>query len=248
MSRRLRLTVAYDGRAYAGWQRQPSAATVQSTIEDALATLQDAPVRIFASGRTDAGVHAMGQVVHLDIEKDFSPGSLQHALNALLPPEIRIMHARACAPAFHARKDAVSKEYRYLIWNGPVLPPHLHALRAHVPGRLDEERMQQAASHLVGRHDFAAFTANANRPAGDTSRLVSRLDVRRRGQELTIVVAGEGFLYKMVRSLAGFLIRVGEGAERPSSAPQILASRQRTARVPTAPAEGLYLWKVSYTP
>tara|TARA_B100000809_G_scaffold140039_1_gene137624 strand:+ start:1448 stop:2176 length:729 start_codon:yes stop_codon:yes gene_type:complete len=242
------MTVAYDGRNYAGWQRQRNATTVQSVIEDALRKIDSGPARIFASGRTDAGVHAMGQVVHLDLERDFDPATLLRALNAMLPPEIRIMKTATAESRFDARKHAVSKEYRYFIWNDEVLPPHLHALRTHLPGALDETRMQTAASCLVGRHDFASFTANVNRTTSDTTRLLSRLDVRKRGHELTVIAVGEGFLYKMVRSLAGFLIKVGKGAESPSSAREVLASRQRTARVPTAPPEGLYLWKVGYLP
>jgi len=244
----MRMTVAYDGRNYAGWQRQSKATTVQSVIEDALGAIDSGPVRVFASGRTDAGVHAMGQVVHLDLARELDPAALLRALNSVLPPEIRIMKTAMVPGEFDARKHAVSKEYRYFIWNDAVLPPHLHARRAHLPVLLDEARMQAAASSLVGRHDFASFTANANRPTRDTSRLLSRLDVRRRGREITIIAAGEGFLYKMVRSLTGFLIKVGEGAESPASAREVLAGRRRTGRVPTAPPEGLYLWKVRYTP
>jgi len=176
------------------------------------------------------------------------PANLSRALNALLPPDIRILRARAADPQFHARRWAAGKEYRYVIWNGPVLPPFLRLYRAHVRAPLQLGAMRRAAAALAGRHDFAAFSANPRREQASTRRLVTRLSVSRRGPEVVIRAQGEGFLYKMVRSLAGFLIRVGSGAVPPGEARRILQSRIRTARVPTAPPQGLFLWRVWYPP
>jgi tRNA pseudouridine38-40 synthase len=243
---RYRFDIAYDGTAYAGWQVQPNGVTVQATIEKALLEVTGGTVKVHGSGRTDQGVHARRQVAHGDVETRLSPGGLARALNALLPDDIRMLRVQAAAADFHARKHAVSKEYRYFIWNGEVLPPHLRHTRTHVRKPLNVAAMRQAAAHLVGRHDFAAFTANPNRLVQTTVRRLLVLDVRKRGHEITIVASGEGFLYKMVRSLAGWLIRVGEGGVPPSRTRDILSSRVRTARVPTAPPQGLFLWQVRY--
>jgi tRNA pseudouridine38-40 synthase len=204
------------------------------------------PVRIHCSGRTDSGVHARAQVAHVDLEAVSFPGKLQRSMNALLESDIRIMHLRRVRADFHARYDAVGKEYRYYIWNGPVLAPFLARYRLHVRHRLDTDHMQHAASLLVGEHDFAAFSANPNREIDGTCRILYGLDIRRRGHEIMITARGNGFLYKMVRSLAGYLVRVGSGALPPESAQSILASRIRTARVPTAAGKGLFLWRVQY--
>jgi tRNA pseudouridine38-40 synthase len=167
-------------------------------------------------------------------------------LNALLPPDIRVLGVRRAGSDFHARRSAVGKEYRYFIWNADVCPPWLRRYRTLVTRPLDIASMREAAAALEGRHDFAAFTANPNRVVESTVRELYALRVTRRGREITIRAHGEGFLYKMVRSLAGFLIRVGEGGAPPDEARRILESRTRTARVPTAPPEGLFLWKVFY--
>lgn len=243
---RYRLDIAYDGTGYAGWQVQPNGVTVQAKVEEALGTLTGAVVKVHGSGRTDQGVHARRQVAHTDLATRLSPMGLRKALNALLPDDIRVRRVQAAVPGFHARKSVVSKEYRYFIWNGEVLPPPLRHFRTHVRTGLDVAAMRAAASRLVGRHDFAAFTANPNRAVETTVRRLWALEVRKRGHEIVIVARGEGFLYKMVRSLAGWLIRVGEGAVPPSRTPDVLSSRVRTARVPTAPPQGLFLWDVEY--
>lgn len=243
---RCKLTIAYDGSDYAGWQVQPGRPTVQGEVEAALTRLTGQPVKVHGSGRTDQGVHAMGQVAHADLETRLAPAALLKALNALLPPAIRVLRVARAPADFHARRSAVGKEYRYLIWNGAILPPFQRRYRAHVRTPLDVAAMRRAAADLVGRHDFAAFTANPNRAVESTVRTLSLLSVTRRGHEVVIRAGSDGFLYKMVRSLAGFLIRVGEGALPPDAARQILHSRERTARVPTAPPEGLFLWRVEY--
>jgi tRNA pseudouridine38-40 synthase len=245
---RFRIDMAYDGTAYAGWQIQPNGPTVQQSVEEALLSLASERTKVHASGRTDQGVHARRQVAHFDLHRPLAPESLKRGLNALLPPDIRVLRVAAAAIDFHARKSAVAKEYRYFVVNAPVLPPWIRNYRAHVSDALNLADMRRAASHLVGRHDFAAFSANPDRPVESTTRTIFDLAVRKRGSEIVIAVRGDGFLYRMVRSLAGYLLRVGDGAEDPAGAAGILASRVRTARVPTAPAQGLFLWNVWYGP
>ncbi len=243
---RCRFDISYDGTGYAGWQIQPNGMAVQEVIQNAMEQVLNASVKLHGSGRTDQGVHARKQVAHADIPSAWDPSKLQLALNAVLPGDIRIMRARTVAGTFDARRSVRVKEYRYFIWNGDVLPPVKRRYTTHIRKPLDAGPMQVAASMLVGRHDFSAFSANPKRHVETHVRRLDRLDVRRRGSEIAIIAAGEGFLYKMVRSVAGFLIRVGEGAVAPAVAREILDSRTRTARVPTAPPEGLFLWNVTY--
>lgn len=243
---RYRLDVSYDGTAYAGWQIQPNGVTVQQRLEEALRQVTSEAAKVHGSGRTDQGVHARRQVAHVDLAQVRSPAGLRRALNAVLPADIRVLRVRAVPRSFHARKSVKRKEYRYVVWNAEVLPPFRRRAAHHVRGKLDVALMRRAAALLVGRHDFAAYTANPNRVVESTVRRVDRIDVRKRGSEIVIVVSGEGFLYKMVRSLAGFLVRVGEGSVAPEQALAILNSRRRTARVPTAPPQGLFLWNVEY--
>ena len=243
---RYRFDIAYDGSAYHGWQAQPDGGTVQQTIEAAIQEITGETTKLHGSGRTDQGVHARKQVAHADLAAAIVPASLSTGLNAILPRDIRILRLSTAPALFHARRSAVGKEYRYFIWNADIVPPFLRHYRTHVRHRLDVAAMRTAAATLVGQHDFAAFTANPNRPVESTVRKLRRLTVTRRGSEIIISAVAEGFLYKMVRSLAGFLIRVGEGAVPLSEARTILESRRRTARVPTAPPEGLFLWNVQY--
>jgi tRNA pseudouridine38-40 synthase len=243
---RYRLTIAYDGTAYAGWQVQPGKTTIQSELERCLETLNGAHARVHCSGRTDAGVHARAQEAHVDLLRAWDPRRLQRALNGLLADDIRLMRVRKATPDFHARYDAVGKEYRYHIWNGEVLPPMLRHSHLHVRQALDAAAMNAVAKVLVGEHDFAAFSANPKREIDGTVRTIYDLNVRKKGHELTVVAHGSGFLYKMVRSLAGYLVRAGQGKQTVAQAHDILASKIRTARVPTAPPQGLTLWKVFY--
>ncbi len=248
MPQRYKLTVAYDGTHYAGWQVQPNGTAVQALIEAALAEMNDDIVKLHGSGRTDAGVHARGQVAHCDLQKPFRIVGLQRALNAMLPGDIRINRVELVDDNFHARKTAIGKEYRYSIYNGPVLPPDRRLYRLQVIRPLDIEAMRAAAALLVGRHDFASFTANARREVLSTVRTIYRLEIIKRGREVQIQAEGEGFLYKMVRSLAGWLIRVGEGRVNVADTARILAHRERTGAVKTAPSRGLTLWRVDYPP
>ena len=243
---RYRLDVGYDGTAYGGWQVQPNARTIQGKLEQALHTITGETVKVHGSGRTDAGVHAREQVAHFDLELDRPCHELLRGMNALLDPDIRALRLKSAAPDFHARRNAIGKEYRYFIWNDPVMQPVLRLYRAHVRRPLDAAAMKSAAARLEGRHDFAAFSANPLRPVESTVRTLMELRVVKRGPEVVIRAQSDGFLYKMVRSLAGFLIRVGEGELAPESADAILSSGQRTALVPTAHAQGLFLWRVWY--
>lgn len=245
-TRRYKILIAYDGSEYAGWQVQPRMKTVQGELECCFERITGVPAKVHGSGRTDQGVHALGQVAHVDLPSHFPAKKLIQAANALLPPEIRLLKINIAASDFHARRDALSKEYRYFIWNGGILPPFLYRYRTHIHQTLDVSAMQKAAKLLTGRHDFAAFTANPNRIVESTVRELSLLAVRRRGHEISIIARSDGFLYRMVRSLAGFLIRVGLGALPHSEATMILRQKKRTAVVPTAPPQGLFLWHVYY--
>lgn len=243
---RYKLIIAYDGHEYSGWQIQPGHRTIQGELEACLGRLAGEAIKVHGSGRTDQGVHALGQVAHVDFPAAFTREKLLQAANAILPPAIRLLKITTSSAAFHARRSARAKEYRYLIWNGPLIPPFLFRYRTHIRRPLDVPAMRAAAKHLVGRHDFAAFTANPNRVVESTIRKLSLLDIRRRGREIAVVARGDGFLYRMVRSLAGLLIRVGQGDLPPGAAGTILAQKKRTAVVPTAPPNGLFLWKVFY--
>lgn len=243
---RMRLELAYDGEDFFGWQVQPRRETVQGALERVVQELTGRKARVFSSGRTDTGVHARAQVAHLDVPAGWKPGQLQLAMNALLPESVRVVKARRARPDFHARFDATGKEYRYSIWNAPVACP-LHRRQAlHVRLPLDVAAMRAAAALLEGTHDFASFSANPRRDIGETVRTLRQLQVTRRGALVTIKAVGDGFLYKMVRSLAGHLIRVGTGAVSVEETTALLEARKRTARVETAPAHGLCLWRVNY--
>ena len=244
---RYKLTIAYDGTNYGGWQVQPNRNTVQAEIERVLEKMTCTQIRIHHSGRTDAGVHAKGQVAHFDVDKDWEPWRLQNGLNGLLPGDIRIMKVQRVKDDFHSRFNAVGKEYRYFIWNGPAVPPELRLYRLHECRKLDMAAMKMAAAQLVGTHDFASFTANPKREIGGTVKTVTDITVTRsRAGDIKICVKGKGFLYKMVRSIASFLLRVGTGELDASSAAHFLEHPGRTKDIPTAKPHGLFLWKVDY--
>jgi len=247
MSIRYKITIAYDGTNYAGWQVQPRKNTVQAEIERALEVLVGKKVRIHHSGRTDAGVHAKGQVAHFDLDEAVDLSKFQTSLNAILNPDVRIMKLQKVKDDFHARFNTTSKEYRYFIWNGPAVPPELRLYRLHERRPLNLDAMKLAAKALIGKHDFAAFTANPKREIGGTVKTVTEITITRlREGDVKICVKGEGFLYKMVRSIAGFLLRVGIGELEPKDARRLLKKAERTHEVPTAKALGLFLWKVTY--
>lgn len=241
-----KLRVAYDGTNYSGWQAQPGGNTIQQKLEAALTTLFSNPIQLHGAGRTDAGVHARGQIASFHAAKQIEPRILVRALNANLPEDIRVMNAGAAAPKFHARFSARSKEYRYRIVNAPVMDPFLRGTALHCPHKLDVAAMRRAARVLVGKHDFAALSANPQREVESTVRTIARATVTRDGSLITIVVRADGFLYRMVRSIVGALLRVGRGESSPEELGEYLRGRKRTHFVQTAPAHGLTLWKVWY--
>ncbi|MBN2161334.1 MAG: tRNA pseudouridine(38-40) synthase TruA [Pontiellaceae bacterium] len=247
MSTRYKIKVAYDGTNYSGWQVQPHHRTVQGEIERLLAEMTcQKHVRVESSGRTDAGVHARAQVAHFDLKKPVDPKYFMRGLNAQLDRDIRVMSFEQVSPDFHARFSAVGKEYRYFIYNGLLVPPEKRLYRLQEGRRLDVDRMRQAAALLTGEHDFAPFSANPKRELDGTVRTIHSFNIRRHGADITLEVQGNGFLYKMVRSLAGFLIEVGMGRREPEFVHDIFAHGKRTAVVPTAQPQGLFLWKVFY--
>ena len=246
MTQRYKMTLSYDGTAYAGWQVQPGRPTVQAAVELAVLGRTGESQRVCASGRTDTGVHARAQVTHFDLERPIDANHLVPGLLAYLPPDIRVEAIEEAESDFHAQRSTVGKQYRYRIWNARVMRAYYRNYRAHVAKELNIDAMNEAAASLVGTHDFLSYSSNPNRPMESTVRTIRTLVVTRKGPDTLIVVEGSGFLYKMVRSLAGFLIRVGQGDEAPEEAKKILEAKERTARVPTAHPQGLYLWEVYY--
>lgn len=244
--RHFKLTIAYDGTCYAGWQLQPNGKAVQEVVEGALAKIAGHQVRIHGSGRTDAGVHAKGQVASCSLDTQLKSATLLRALNANLPEDVRVLRVQEVDAKFHARFSATGKEYRYQVHCGVVADPFPRLYAWHHPRPLDVAAMRAAARLLKGRHDFAALSANPMRAVETTVRTISKLSVTKRGNMLTIAVAADGFLYKMVRSIVGALVKLGEGRLTVEELRQLMRAKKRTALVETAPAHGLFLWRVFY--
>jgi tRNA pseudouridine38-40 synthase len=244
--RHLKLTIAYDGALYAGWQLQPNGKTVQEVVEGALAKIAGRAVRIHGSGRTDAGVHARGQVANCSLNTPLAAATFKRALNANLPEDIRVMRVQEVGAKFHARFSAKGKKYRYQIDCGAVADPFQRAYAWHHPRPLNLGAMRTAARLLKGRHDFSALSANPMRAVESTVRTISKLTVTKQGSLITITVSADGFLYKMVRSIVGALVKVGEERMTVEQLRELVKARKRTALVETAPAHGLFLWRVFY--
>lgn len=242
---RVRLLIEYDGTAYAGWQRQKNADTVQETIERAIVESIGQEVSIIGAGRTDAGVHAYGQVAHLDIETSVPAHKLSFVLNLVLPEDIRIRDSARVADDFHARKDAKLKHYRYTIYNAPHASAIARNTSTHVRQSLDAELMKSAAAYIKGTHDFSAFQAAGSNIVG-TVRTIYSLEVTRIEENIYIDILGNGFLYNMVRIIAGTLINVGKGSTQVLEVPEIMASLDRSRAGATAPAKGLTMMAVYY--
>lgn len=244
-----RLVLAYDGTEFAGWQRQPGLRTVQQELEAALSRITGEAVRCIASGRTDAGVHALGQVVSFQSATRLAPAVLTKALNAELPEDMLVFEVALAPRGFHALRDALRKRYRYVIEDGRLRDLFDRRYLWHVFARLELEPMQEAARLLLGTHDFASFQTGGS-PRLSTVRTIYDLIVERRASELTdrvvIEVEADGFLYNMVRNIVGTLVEVGKGKQPPQWAAQVLAAQQRAAAGMTAPAQGLYLVGVEY--
>ena len=257
--RNLKLTIAYEGTAYVGWQRQAEGTSIQGLLEDILSTIDGAPVAVAGAGRTDAGVHALAQVASCSLASALDADTLRRALNAQLPADVRVLAVEDVSSDFHARFSATEKRYRYVMANGPVVSPFAARYAWHITGPLDLAAMQQAATQLAGTHDFSAFQSTGTDVAHAvrTVTLSAIEDVTERppaplpsqaapgGRLLVFEVAGSGFLRHMVRALAGTLIEVGLGRRSPEMGP-LLASAKRALAGPTAPAHGLWLVEVNY--
>jgi tRNA pseudouridine38-40 synthase len=243
---RYRLTLEYDGAPFVGWQRQDNGASVQGALENAIEKLSGERVIVTGAGRTDAGVHALGQVAHFDLVKEFEPGKVRDALNYHLRPDpVSVLEAAVTDSEFHARFSAAGRHYLFRILNRRS-PPALENGRVwHVSPRLDADAMHAAAQFLVGQHDFTTFRA-AECQARSPVKTLDRLDVSRRGDEIHIEASARSFLHHQIRSFAGTLKLVGEGKWTPLAVKKALEARDRTACGPVSPPDGLYLVKVDY--
>ena len=247
---KFKLVIAYDGTAYQGWQVQKIGTGVQEKIETAFGKMFPSVRRIHSSSRTDTGVHALGMVAHVEIpraEFKMSVGRLALALNAFLPADIRVLSAARVPEKFHARFDATGKQYRYFVWNQPVMNPLLQNRAWHVPAKLDLAAMRSAAKRFIGKHDFRCFAGTRSYEMESNVRTLTRCDLKKSGAQLTFIIEGDGFLYKMCRGIVGTLVQVGRGKIPLANVEAILASRDRRAAGMTAPAHGLVLWKVFYS-
>ncbi len=241
-----RITVAYDGTDFVGWQRQANGVSIQGLIEDALGKLEGRAVAVAGAGRTDSGVHALGQVAAFTLERAMPAEAVLRALNAHLPDAIRIMSAAEAPASFHPRFAAHSKTYRYRILNTDVASPFERRYAWHVPGVLDVEAMSAAARLLEGEHDFAAFQASGSDVASTVRAVLSsRMTM---GELLAYEVTGGGFLRHMIRTIVGTLVEIGRGRRPAESMAHLLVLRDRAQAGPTAPAAGLFLVAVDYGP
>jgi len=246
----VRLTIAYDGSAFHGWQFQPGVPTIQGALDDAASKITQEKIIVHGASRTDTGVHALGQVAHFKTHSTLSALEFQRALNALLPPAIRIMAAEEVGMDFHARWQSQGKTYRYRIFRGRVLPPFEYRRALHVPWPLDEAAMAAAARHFEGEHDFTSFAASSGSEEDDRDRNMVRAlyssEIVRENDEIAYVVRGKSFLRYMVRKIVGTLLEVGKGRLAPDDIPRILEARDRKRSGPTVPPEGLYLVSIDY--
>lgn len=245
---RYRLVIEYDGASFVGWQRQANGRSVQSEIEAAIRRFSGEAARVQCAGRTDAGVHASGQVAHVDLAKGRRPDVVRDALNAHLKPAPVVVLMAAIVPdGFDARRSAVRRHYGYRILNRRAPAAIARNAVWHVPRPLDEDRMREAASSLVGRHDFTTFRASECQAASPV-RTLERLDVERSGDEILVLASARSFLHSQVRSIVGTLVQVGAGRWRPEQVGLALAARSRAACGPLAPPHGLCLLAVDYPP
>ena len=247
MPQRLKLIIAYDGGHFAGWQSQKHGNTVQDHLESAFRQINGEPVRVHGAGRTDSGVHALAQCAHADVASDRFPSSRwTAALNASLPPHLRVLSCRPVASDFHARFSATGKVYRYRIWTGPILPPLEFGRVWHVYRDPDFSVIKTAAAHFLGRHDFAGFAANRGHLERDTWRTIRSVKVNRRGFLWTLEFDGDGFLYRMVRLMVGALTDCAAGKIDVSELIRRLKRPNNHGARLAAPASGLYLIRVRY--
>jgi tRNA pseudouridine38-40 synthase len=249
MPQRLKFIVAYDGAPFAGWQSQANGNAVQDHMERAVAKVAGAQLRVHGAGRTDAGVHALAQCAHVDLPARTLPDTQWPlALNAYLPPTIRVLRSRHVSQSFHARFSAVGKTYRYRIYNSRVLPPIELGRTWQVPRPLDRELFASAAKLFIGRHDFAGFAANRGLAEQNTLRTINAVRVRSTGPTIEFDISGDGFLYKMVRLMVGATVRFAAGTMSLAEFHARLTAPEPRSPAPrfVAPAEGLFLLRVRY--
>jgi tRNA pseudouridine38-40 synthase len=254
-ARVLKLTLAYDGTDFVGWQRQAEGVSIQGLLEDALQPIEGSHVAVHGAGRTDAGVHAFRQVASVTLSTELDNSTLGRALNAVLPPEVRVIEVADAPPGFHARFSATGKIYEYRIVNGPVVSPFIRRFVWHVIPPLNIEAIREASKDLIGTHDFAAFQG-AGTTVASTERTIRRLDwhsgldLRTDGSKdpgtHVMEIEGDGFLRHMVRTIVGTLVEIGLGRWKPADMQRILDSRDRSQAGTTAPAQGLVLMRVLY--
>jgi len=247
---KFKLTIAYDGTGYEGWQVQKTGTGVQEIVETALAKLFPSKPRLHSASRTDTGVHALGMVAHFEIpgaEFKMALPKLTLALNAWLPDDIRVLSASRAPKTFHARFNATGKQYRYFVWNHKGMNPLLRHTAWQVPRSLDLKAMRAAAPLFVGKRDFKSFAASRNYEMESTVRRLTRCEIRKNGPLLTFFIEGDGFLYKMCRGIVGTLVQIGEGKFPADAIKRMLAKKDRRMAGMTAPAHGLVLWKVYYS-
>lgn len=240
-----KLTIAYDGTRFFGWEHQPDKDTIQGKLESVLGELNGAPVDVIGAGRTDAGVHARAMVASVQLETSYSDTEIRDYCNRYLPDAIAVREVKECAPQFHARYKAAGKTYRYTCFDGPVKPVFDRRYLTLLDHPVDEAAMSQAAQYLIGEHDFRAFCGNPKMKKS-TVRTVDSITIERRKDRVFFTFHGNGFLQNMVRIMVGTLLEVGRGFWPPEQVREILASCDRTQAGPTAPPEGLCLMKVDY--
>lgn len=247
--RRILLTIAYDGSTYNGWSTRGVGRGVRAVVADALQAAGFPGPVLESASRTDAGVHALGMAAHFDVPDggpEMTDQRIVAAVNAKLPPDVRVVSAKTKPAGFHARFDAVAKQYRYRIWNAPVMNPLLVSQAWHVPRPLDVETMSRAAACFIGRHDFTAFTSRRKGVLGDATREMFHCGVRRDGEEIAIDLEASGYLYKMCRAIAGTLVLAGHGRISESQIRELLNGGARCDAGMNAPAHGLVLRRVIY--
>ena len=242
------LKIAYDGTAYGGWQIQENAPSIQGIIENTLHKILQEKIPLVGSGRTDAGVHALGQTAHFSTAKSFVPAKLLHSLNQLLPPDIRILEIHSVPLDFHARYSAIRKVYEYHLHLTATRSPFLYPFSYHPPYKVDLLLLKQCLPFFVGTHDFTSFAneAHSGSAAKDPVRTLFALDLIEKEEGVSLRFKGEGFLYKMVRNITGTLLDIAAGKMDPSCIPTIFAAKDRRVAGRTAPAQGLFLVEVHY--
>lgn len=242
---RILIRVSYDGTAYSGWQIQPNATTVEGTLRQAVCNLFGADIELIGASRTDAGVHALGNVAVFDVDTRIPAPKIAYALNVRLPEDIRVWQSIQVEDGWHPRHNDCVKTYEYSIYNDTFENPKKRLYSHFYYGNLDVDMMREAAAYFIGEHDFSAF-CSAGSQVADKVRTIYSLDVIQNGREIVLRVKGNGFLYNMVRIIAGTLIKAGTGDIRPQDIPGIIESRDRQLAGPTAPARGLTLVEIDY--